>query len=53
MTVKQIRAKQCLQKQCPYFKKNENHNWWKQREKTKQKRKERKARLYGQNVIGG
>lgn len=50
MTVKQIRAKGCLQKQCKYFKKNEDHNWWKQREATKQKRKARKERLYGGGV---
>jgi hypothetical protein len=45
MTVKQIKCKNCLQKQCWYFVKNEQHAWWKQREDTKQKRKERKQRM--------
>ena len=45
MTVKQIKAKNCLGKQCWYLQKNESHEWWKQREITKQKRKERKERI--------
>jgi hypothetical protein len=45
MTVKQIKAKQCLSKQCWYLQKNELHEWWRQREITKQKRKERKERI--------
>ena len=42
MTVKQIKTKNCLGKNCWYFRKNENHSWWKQREVMKQKRKNRK-----------
>ena len=42
MTVKQMRCKDCLKKQCHYLVKNENHQYWKQREVTKQKRKDRK-----------
>lgn len=45
ITVKQMRCKECLQKQCKYLKKNEEHPYWKQREVMKQKRKERKTRL--------
>lgn len=42
MTVKQIKGKQCLFKQCWHLEKNENHQWWRQREITKQKREARK-----------
>lgn len=42
MTVKQMKAKGCLQKQCWYLVKNEQHQYWKQREATKQKRINRK-----------
>ena len=45
MTVKQIKCKNCLGKQCWYLVKNENHAWWKQREVTKQKRKDRKQAI--------
>lgn len=45
LTVKQIRCKNCLQKQCRHLVKNEDHVWWKQREATKQKRKARKSAL--------
>lgn len=49
MTVKQIKAKNCLGKQCWYLVRNEGHNWWKQREITKQQRKNRKAAI--QNYV--
>lgn len=42
MTPKQIKGKNCLGKQCYYLIKNEEHDWWRQREAVKQKRKERK-----------
>lgn len=45
MTVKQIKCRECLKKQCWYLQKNEEHSWWRQREVTKQKRKERKEML--------
>jgi hypothetical protein len=45
MTVKQIKCKNCLQKQCWYLVKNEEHDWWRQREVTKQRRKARKQAL--------
>lgn len=42
MTVKQMRNKNCLGKQCNYLQKNESHQYWHQRELTKQKRKKRR-----------
>ena len=45
MTVKQIRGRECLKKNCWYLIKNEDHEWWQQRERTKQKRKNRKAEI--------
>lgn len=45
MTVKQMKCKECLQKQCYYLKKNEEHQYWKQREMVKQKRKNRKQAI--------
>lgn len=55
MTVKQMRTKGCLQKQCWHLEKNEMHQYWRQRESTKQKRKDRKQALneYVQAVSGG
>ena len=43
LTVKQIRKRECLKKQCWYLKRNEDHDWWRQRDVMKQKRKERKG----------
>lgn len=45
MTVKQMRAKGCLQKECWHLDKNETHAYWRQRENMKQKRKERKQAI--------
>lgn len=45
MTVKQMKAKECLQKQCWHLQKNEDHQYWRQRESMKQKRKDRKERI--------
>ena len=45
MTVKQMRCKNCLGKQCHHLQKNENHQYWHQRELTKQKKKNRKERI--------
>lgn len=55
MTVKQMRAKGCLQKECWHLVKNENHEYWQQRERTKQKRKARKQAIdeYVASVTGG
>ena len=50
LTVKMIKGKNCLGKQCRHFDKNENHDWWRQRDVIKQKRIERKERL---STVGG
>ena len=51
LTVKQVRQHECLQKQCYYLNKNENHQWWHQRELAKQKKKEKKAQACLSNNI--
>jgi hypothetical protein len=55
MTVKQMKAKGCLQKQCWHLIKNENHQYWKQREAVKQKRKDRRQAIndYVYSISGG
>lgn len=45
MTVKQMKAKECLNKQCYHLVKNEAHQIWKQRARTKALRKERKMAI--------
>ncbi len=42
LTVKQLRAHQCLQKQCNALQKYEEHEWWKQRNLLKQRKKANK-----------
>lgn len=42
MTVKQMRKKECLKKNCNHLDKNEDHEWWKQREISKQKKKQKR-----------
>lgn len=42
MTVKQIKYKECLGKQCKYLRKNEEHDWWRQREVVKNRKKEKR-----------
>ena len=44
LTPQQLKQKQCLAKHCNALQKHE-HPYWEQREKSKQKRKERKVRL--------
>ena len=55
MTVKQMRCKNCLQKECWHLVKNEEHQYWRQRELIKQKRKNRKQMLndYVATITGG
>lgn len=55
VTVKQMRAKQCLQKECRHLIKNATHSYWKQREAVRQKRKSRKEAMneYISNIYGG
>lgn len=45
VTVKQMRTKSCLQKGCHYLVKNTDHNYWRQMEVMKQKRKDRKKMI--------
>ena len=45
MTVKQMKKKECLQKQCRHLVKNPEHAYWKLRESMKQKRKARTERI--------
>lgn len=45
MTVKQMRAKECLQKECRHLVKNTSHQFWRQRDIVKQKRKNRKEMI--------
>lgn len=45
MTVKQMKCKNCLGKQCHYLVKNEKHDHWRQRDVMKQKRKDRKKAI--------
>ena len=45
LTVKQVKSKQCLSKNCWHLVKYESHEWWKQREIIKQKKKAKKNAL--------
>lgn len=45
MTVKQMRKKECLNKQCWHLVKNDEHEYWKQRDRIKDKRKARKRAI--------
>lgn len=47
MTVKQMKKKECLKKQCRHLEKNEEHQIWQQRDRMKRIRKERKLMLGG------
>lgn len=44
LTVKMLKQHDCLGKQCSHLKKNEEHQWWRQRAEIKAKRKARKMR---------
>lgn len=39
LTAKEIKRKGCLQKQCHYLQRNEQHEYWKQRELIKTRKK--------------
>ena len=39
ISVKQLKEKKCLSKECHYLVKYENHPWWDQREREKAKKK--------------
>ena len=45
LSVKHIKAHECLQKNCWYLIKYEEHEWWHQRELIKQRRKAKKQML--------
>lgn len=55
MTVKQIKCKDCLQKECWHLVKNETHQYWRQRELIKQKKKNKKQMMndYIAAITGG
>ena len=43
VTVRQLKVKKCLLKECSHLQKNPEHQYWQQRERVKQLRKARKA----------
>lgn len=50
LTVKQLKQRECLQKQCKHFNKHKGHPYWKQRSVISQRRKARKQQLlYGKS----
>ena len=49
LTVRQVKTKECLKKNCWYLVKYPNHEWWKQREILKAKKKANKKVLTAQN----
>lgn len=55
LTVKQMRAKECLQKECRHLIKNTEHQYWRQRERAKQNKKLKKKMLnnYIMSLNGG
>ena len=55
MTVKQMKCKNCLQKECWHLAKNEEHQYWRQRELIKQKKKNKKLMMneYISAITGG
>lgn len=42
LTAKQVKSKECLKKHCFHLVKYENHEYWKQRERAKAKKKANK-----------
>lgn len=42
LTVRQVRKKECLKKNCWYLVKYEQHEWWNQRKLAKERRKANK-----------
>lgn len=42
LTVKQVKQKECLKKQCWHLSKYESHEWWTQRSILKDKKKQNK-----------
>ena len=46
MTVKQMKKKECLKKECYHLDKNKEHEWWKQRDLLKQKKKQNRMMVF-------
>ena len=44
LTAKQMKNHRCREKMCPYFKKNEKHPYWVEKENIKQLKKQRKQK---------
>lgn len=42
ISVKTLKKHECLRKQCPYLEKYEDHDYWRQRQTLKDKKKEKK-----------
>ena len=51
LTVKQVKQHNCLGKQCWHLKKNEQHDWWRQREAVKQKRKAKREQERAEGYV--
>jgi hypothetical protein len=45
MTVRQMRKKDCMKKQCSHLRKNEEHDFWIQRARLKEKRMAKKLAM--------
>ena len=50
LSSKQLKRKECLKKQCTHLDKRE-HDFWRQRELTKERRQKRKIIMKGMEVI--
>jgi len=46
LTVKTMKCHECLKKQCDALKKYEEHDFWRQHEQKKERRKARKQTIY-------
>lgn len=47
LTVKTMKGHECLKKQCDAFKKYEGHDFWRQHEQKKERRKAKKQMIIG------
>lgn len=47
LTVKTLKCHECLKKQCDALKKYEEHDFWRQHEQKKERRKAKKQTIYG------
>lgn len=48
LTVKMVKAHECLSKQCNALQKYEHHEWWHQRELQKQRKKQKRQAIKSQ-----